>query len=114
MGSMEKAKQFVETSETLKLYSEIIDNMLLYFITRAEKEGNQAFAGELKKVKESYMVDFTDALEVTEKVCCEIFSDEELQELTVMHSTPALEKLRGLTPKIMDRFFENYASKLTT
>ena len=114
MGSMEKAKQFVETSETLKLYSEIIDNMLLYFVTRAEKEGNHTFAEELKKVESSFMGDFTDALEVTEKVCCEIFSDEELQELTVMHSTPALEKLRGLTPKIMERFFENYSAKLSS
>jgi hypothetical protein len=60
------------------------------------------------------MDDFTDALQITEQVYCDIFSDDELQEMIVMHSTPALEKLRGLTPKIMDRFFENYTSKLTS
>jgi hypothetical protein len=112
MGSMEKAKQFLKTSETLKLYSEIIDNMLLYFIARAKKEKNQPLAEELKKLKDSYIDDFTDALEITERVYCDIFSDDELEEMIVMHSTPALEKLRGLTPKIMDRFFEKYADKL--
>jgi len=109
---MEKAKEFLETSETLKLYSEIIDNMMLYFIARTEKEGNQTLAEELKKLKASYMDDFTDALEITEHVYCDIFSDDEMQEMIVMHSTPALEKLRGLTPKIMDRFFEQYTRKL--
>lgn len=112
MGSMEKAKAFLETSDTLRLYSEIIDSMMLYFIHRTEKEGNQPLADELKKLKNSYMDDFTDALEITEKVYCDIFTDDELQELIVMHSTPALEKLRGLTPKIMDRFFEKYTAKL--
>jgi len=112
MGSMEKAKEFLETSDTLRLYSEIIDNMMLYFIHRTEKEGNQALAGEIQKLKDSYMNDFADALEITEQVYCDIFTDEELQEMIVMHSTPALEKLRGLTPKIMDRFFEKYSQKL--
>jgi len=112
MGSMEKAKEFLVKSETLKLYSEIIDNMLLYFIARAKREKNPSLAEELKKLKDSYIDDFTDALEITERVYCDIFSDDELEEMIVMHSTPALEKLRGLTPKIMDRFFEKYADKL--
>ena len=112
MGSTQKAKEFLATSKTLDLYSEIIDNMLLYFIARAEKEGNPALSEELKKLKASYIDDFTDALEITEQLYCDIFSDEELNELIVMHATPSLEKLRGLTPKIMDRFFARYKGKL--
>lgn len=112
MGTREKAKRFLQTSETLQMYSEIVDYALMYFIARAEKEKNRGFADELKRAKETYREDFRSALEITEEVYCEIFSDEELKELIVIHSTPAMEKLRGLAPKIMGKFFEKYSRRI--
>ena len=108
MGSKERAKQFLAVSETHKHYSNIVDYTLTYFIAKAEKEGNQ-IADDLKKLKDTYQTEFEKAIEITEDVYCEIFSDEELDELTVLHSTPSLIKLRGLTSEIMNKVLEKYS-----
>ncbi len=109
MGSRRKAKQFLEASDTHKHYSEIVDYVLAYLITRAEQEGRNQFAADLKKEKSEYQTDFAKAIEITEEVYCDIFSDEELNDLIVLHSNPAIEKLRGLTPEIMNKILEKYS-----
>jgi hypothetical protein len=109
MGTKEKARKFLEVSETHAFYSTIIDYVLAYFIARAEKEGNPSFVDDLKRAKQGYTEDFEKAIEVTEEVYCEMFSDEELNDMTVMHTTPAIKRLRGLTPEIMNKVLEKYA-----
>jgi hypothetical protein len=108
MASKEKARRFLEESETHKHYSEIIDHTLAYFIARAERDGNSQFAADLRQAKGGYKEDFDKAIEVTEEVYCEIFDDEELNDLTVLHSNPAIKKLRGLTSEIMNKVLEKY------
>jgi len=109
MGTKEKARRFLEISETHAFYSTIIQYVLAYFTARAEKEGNQSFVDDLKRAKKGYMEDFEQAIEVTEEVYCEMFSDEELNDMTVMHTTPAIKRLRGLTPEIMNKVLEKYS-----
>ena len=89
MGTKEKARRFLDVSETHALYSNIIDYVLTYFTARAEKEGNQPFLDDLKRAKQGYTEDFEKAIEITEEVYCEMFSDEELNDMIVMHTTPA-------------------------
>ena len=109
MGSRENAKSFLEASETPHIYSSIIEFALTFFMTKAEKEGNKQFAEELKRTMESYETDFANALDITEEVYCEVFDDEELNELTVIHTTPASRKLREHTPEIMKKILEKYS-----
>jgi len=112
MGSQEKAEKLLEVSNTLEHYSDLIDHALSYFIARAEKD-NSPFADYLKTVKDGYHDEFSNAVEITGEVYSEMFSDEELDELIVLTSNPAMEKLRGLTSKIVDRVFEKYGFKPT-
>jgi len=109
MGTKEKARRFLDVSETHALYSNIIDYVLTYFTARAEKEGNQPFLDDLKRAKQGYTEDFEKAIEITEEVYCEMFSDEELNDMIVMHTTPAIKRLRGLTPEIMSKVLEKYS-----
>ena len=109
MGTKEKARTFLETSEAPEHFWRIIEFTLTYFIAKAEKEGNSQFAQLLKQAREEYKEDFDKALNITEDVYCEIFDDEELDELIVMHSTTPITKLRALTPKIMDTILEKYS-----
>lgn len=109
MGSREKAKRFLEASETPQIYSSIIEFALTFYQAKAEKEGNKSFAEELKRTRESYMEDFSSALEITEEVYCEEFDDEELNDLTVIHTTPASRKLREHMPGIMKKILEKYS-----
>jgi hypothetical protein len=109
MGSRQKAKQFLEASETHKHHSNLIDYTLTYFIKKAEKEGRSQFAADLRRTKEDYKEDFNKALEITEEVYCEIFSDEELDDLMMLHSNPAIKKLRDLTSGIMNKVLEKYS-----
>ena len=109
MGSKEKAKTFLTASETPDFYSSIIDFTLTYFMAKAEKEGNASFAQELRKTREGYKEDFAKAVEIVEEVYSEVFDDEELDELTVIHTTPASKKMREHTPEIMNKILEKYA-----
>lgn len=108
MASKEKTRQFIEASDSHKHYSEIIDYTLTYFIHKAEREGNTRFAEDLKKAKEEYEEEFIKGIEVTEAVYSEIFSDEELDNLIILHSNPALKKARDLTGEIMNQILEKY------
>ncbi len=108
MGSQQKAKEFLEISRTHEHYSSIIENSMMFFIASAEQENKEA-AEYLKKLKVDYQTQFTDAIGVTEQVYAEIFTDDELEELIVMHKNPVLERLRGLTDEISQRTIDKYA-----
>lgn len=108
MGSKEKAKRLLEVSDAHKHYSSIIDYALAYFIAKADKEGKPV-AEDLKRMKAEYDEHFAAAIGVTEEVYSEIFSDEELDELIVLHTNPAIDKLRGLGSEIFNRVLEKYA-----
>ncbi len=109
MGSKEKARTFLETSEAPEHFWRIIEFTLTYFIAKAEKAGNSQFADLLKQARDDYKGDFDKALKITEDVYCEIFNDEELEELIVMHATTPITKLRALTPQIMNTILEKYS-----
>jgi hypothetical protein len=108
MASREKTRQFLEESESHKHYSSIVECALTYFITKAEKEGNTRFADDLRKAKQDYHEEFKWAIELTEQVWAELFTDEELDDLIVLHSNPALKKARALTADIFNRILEKY------
>jgi len=109
MASRERAKRFLEMSDSHRHYSEIVEYTLTFFITKAEREGNTRFAEDLKRAKEEYKEAFDKAFEVTEAVHCEMFTDEELDDLTVLHSNPALKKARDTAGDIMSRILEKYS-----
>jgi len=111
MGSRQKARAFLTASDIPDFYASIIEFTLTYFTTKAEKEGNESFAQELKKAREGYREDFEKAVEIVEEVYSEEFNDEELDELTVIHTTPASRKIREHTPGIMKSILEKIALK---
>lgn len=108
MASTERVRQFLETSEAHKHYSSIVECTLTYFIAKADKEGTTQFAADLRKAKEEYHQAFRWAFELTEQVYAESFTDEELDDLIVLHSNPALKKARELTAHLLDRILEKY------
>ncbi len=108
MASKEKAKALLEASNSIDHYSEMIEHALKYFIAKLEKEGNPV-ADELRKLRETYPTDFANAVEITGDVYGEMFTDDELDELIVLNTNPAMEKLRGVTSEIMRRVFEEYS-----
>jgi len=108
MASREKARRFLEESESHQHYSSIVEYALTYFIAKAEKEGNTRFAADLKKARDEYHDEFQWAFEITERVYAETFTDEELDDLTVLHSNPALKKARALTADIMNKILGLY------
>jgi hypothetical protein len=109
MASREKAKKFLEASDSHKHYSEIVEYTLTYFITKAEREGATGFAEDLRRAKQEYKEEFNKAFEVTEAVHCEMFTDEELDDLTVLHSNPSLKKARDAAGDIMNKILEKYS-----
>jgi hypothetical protein len=109
VGSQEKAERFLEVSDSHKHYSSIVEYTLAYFITKAEKEGMKQFAADLKKAREDYKQEFDQAIEITQEVYREIFSDAEMDDLIILHSNPAIQKLRGLTSEIMNKVLEKYS-----
>jgi len=102
MGSKQKARQLLETSEAHEHYSKVVEHALTFFIAKAEKEGSP-FVDELKRLRAEYKDEFAQAIEVTEAVYCEMFTDEELDELILVHSNDAIQKLRGLTSEIFNK-----------
>ena len=109
MASREKARRFLEESEAPKHYSSIVECTLTYFIHKAEKEGNTRFAEDLRQARQGYHGEFTMGLELTEEVYAETFTDEELDDLIVLHSNPALKKARDLTSDIFNAILERYS-----
>ena len=110
MASREKARRFLEESESHTHYSSIVEYALTYFIAKAKREGNARFAADLEKAREEYHEEFKWALQLAEEVHAELFTDEELDDLIVLHSNPALKKARALTADIFNEILEKYLS----
>jgi hypothetical protein len=109
MASREKARQFLEESEAHQHYSNIVECALTYFIAKAEKEGNARFAADLRTAKQGYHEEFQKGVELTEAVYAGTFTDEELDDLIILHANPALRKARALTSDIFSSIIEHYA-----
>jgi hypothetical protein len=109
MGSKEKVRQFLEESEAHRHYEGIVDYALTYLIAKAEKEGRGQFAVDLLQMKGEYKEDFANAVAMTEDVFCDVFDDEELDNLIVLHSNPAIKKMRRLNSEIMGRILRKYS-----
>jgi len=109
MGSREKVIRFLEASEAHKHYERIVEMALSYLIVKAEKENRSQFAAELRKEKESYKEEFEKVVAITEEVYSEVFTDEELDDLIVLHSNPAIGKSRLLTSEIMNKILAKYS-----
>jgi hypothetical protein len=110
MASTEKARRFLEESESYTHYSSVVEYVLTYFIAKAKREGNTRFAAHLEKEKDEYHAEFSWALQLAEEVYAELFTDEELDDLIILHSNPALRKARALTPHIFSEILEKYLS----
>ncbi|MFQ5665430.1 MAG: hypothetical protein ACE5I7_03275 [Candidatus Binatia bacterium] len=108
MASREKARQFLKESASHEHYSSIVEYTLTYFIAKADKEGDTRFATDLRRAKGEYQKEFQQAIDITEQVYADIFTDEELDDLIVLHSNPALKKARALTADIMSRILATY------
>ena len=109
MASREKARQFLQESESHKHYSNIVECALTYFIAKAEKEGKARFAADLRTAKQGYHEEFQKGVELTEDVYAATFTDEELDDLIILHANPALRKARALTSDIFNSIIEHYA-----
>ena len=108
MVSREKAIRYLQESDSHAHYASIVEYALTYFITRAKKEGNERFAADLERVREDYHEHFRWALELTEQVYAEHFTDEELDDLIVLQSNPAMQKARALAGDIFSEVLEKY------
>lgn len=108
MASKEKARRFLQESDSHQHYSSIVEYALTYFIAKAEKEGNARFAADLRRAQQEYHEEFKWALELTEQVWAELFTDEELDDLIILHSNPALRKARELTADLFHRILDKY------
>ncbi len=102
MGSEEKAKAFLEASEASNHYATVIDFSFNYFVKKAEAMDSQVAEG-LKKIKDAYPEEFAKSIGIAEEVYSEMFTDEELDELIVIHNNPVLKKLRNSTAQLMDK-----------
>jgi glutaredoxin 2 len=56
-----------------------------------------------------YKEDFANAVALTEEVFSDIFDDEELDNLIVLHSNPAIKKMRGLNSEIVGKVLRKYS-----
>ena len=110
MASIEKVRRFLEESESHMHYSSIVEYALTYFIAKAERDGDTRFAADLRRTKEVYHEDFRTAVELTEQVYSEMFTDEELDDLIVLHSNPAIKKSRELTSEVFHSIIERILS----
>jgi len=108
MASREKTRQFLAESEVVQHYAGIVEYTLTFFVHKAQKEGNARLAADLLKAKDEYHLDFQTGVEVSEEVYSETFSDEELDDLIILHCNPALKKARALTATIMNKILERY------
>ena len=109
MGSREKVRRFLEESEAHRHYEGIVEYALTYLAAKAEKEGNGRLAADLNQMKGEYREDFAHAVAMTEEVFCDIFSDDELDNLILLHSNPATKKLRALNSQIMGKILRKYS-----
>jgi len=108
MANLEKVRQFLEESDAHRHYGSIVGYTLTYFIHKAEREGNQRLAGDLRKIESEIADEFQKGIEITEEIYQEIFSDEELDNLIILHQNAALTKARAMAPEIMNKILERH------
>lgn len=108
MASREKARRFLEESDSHAHYASIVEYTLVFFIAKAEKEGNTQLAAALRKAKDEYKEEFKAGIAITEDVYAEVFTDEELDNLIVLHQNPALKKSRAQASEIMNKILEKH------
>jgi len=106
MATKEMARRFIDEADVYNQYSSIIDYTLTVFIGKAEKEGNTRFADDLRNAKATYHPDFQKAIEITEQVYAEAFTDDELNDLIVLHNNPSLKKARALGADLINKILE--------
>ncbi len=105
MANKEKAQEFIKASEVNKHYASIIEFSFSYFMKKAE-QADSKLADELKKVQEDYKSEFEKGIDLAIEAYGELFTDEELDELIVIHSNPVLKKLRSSTEQLMSKISE--------
>jgi hypothetical protein len=110
MASTEKVRQFLQDSESHAHYSSIVECALTYFILKAEREGNTRFAADLKRAKSEYHDEFAHAIAITEHVYADLFTDEELDDLIILHANPALKKARDMTVDLFHTILDQFES----
>lgn len=108
MASIEKVREFLRESDSHAHYSSIVEFALKYFIAKAKSEGKESFARELEQAKADYREHFAEAIGITEYVHAETFTDDELDNLIVLHQNPALRKARTLTAETMNRILQKF------
>jgi hypothetical protein len=108
MASKEKVRRFLAESEAHQHYASIVECTLTYFIAKAEKEHNDRFANDLRQAKQGYHQEFQQGVELTEQVYADTFTDEELDDMIILHSNPALRKARALTVDIFNAILDKY------
>ncbi len=106
MASKEMARRYIDEAHIYNQYSSIVEYTLTVFIAKAEKEGNTRFAEDLRNARATYHPDFQKAIEITEQVYAEAFTDEELNDLIVLNNNPALKKSRALGADLMNQILE--------
>ena len=110
MASTEKVRQFLKDSDSHAHYSNIVECALVYFIHKARNEGNTRFAADLERAKSEYHDEFARAFAITEQVYADLFSDEELDDLIILHSNPALKKARDMTVNLFHTILDQFES----
>lgn len=108
MASLAKVRQFLDESDTHRHYASIVGYTLTYFIHKAEREGNRRLADDLRKAESEVADEFRKGIEITEEVYREIFTDEELDNLILLHKNSALTKARAMAPEIMNKILERH------
>lgn len=112
MTSKEKALRFLDVTGIKEMYSSVIEYALTYYIAKAESEADP-LADILKKIKDGFRQELEDVEveDIAAEVIAGVFSDDELDELIVLHSTPAINRLQGLAPEIMSRILEGMSKQ---
>ncbi|MCK4781319.1 DUF2059 domain-containing protein [Candidatus Parcubacteria bacterium] len=94
---MEKVKKFLEVSESRKQYVLIVEHMITQIRTEI---GNEEVLDKFSEVMNAVGVKIMDAIE---KIYADLFSDEEIDELILLHSSPMAIRSRELQPKILEK-----------
>lgn len=110
MASTEKVRQFLQDSEAHAHYASIVEFALAYFIHKANRDENTRFAADLERARSEYHDEFAHAIAITEHVYADLFTDEELDDLIILHANPALKKARAMTADLLRTILEQFES----
>ena len=110
MASTDKVRQFLQDSEAHAHYGSIVEFTLSYFIQRAKRDGNARFAADLERARSEYHNEFAQAVAITEHVYADLFTDEELDDLIILHANPALKKARAMMADLLRTILEQLES----